>query len=255
MTAINTTLERTSETTYSEYRPVKKFYLDRYNAIRNAACNTRYKVAERPFAVISIIDEQKILTTGGLIEQGVTGSHEEPGVDWSWEDGVLYFHGRFGDVRDLLIVYNTSAAPVHRPVRRDVSSYAGKHAAELQAAVRDVLAQHPKAPFDARLCYHKGCRLSLDLHTALHARGVASEVVRLVGWKGNKIGKAHPRWQGIPPDRWCQYALSLDERVIDLTHRQFQAQAPVPTILGADQIDKLWDDMQPTNDLEATIYD
>lgn len=255
MTAIDTTLERASETTFSEYVPIKRFFLDRYNVIRGARCNARYKVPECPLAVVSIIDEQKILTTGGLIEQGVTGSHEEPGVDWSWKDGVLHFHGRFGDNRDLFLVYTTSTEPVHRAVRRDVSSYAGKHAAEIQAAVRDVLARHPKVPFDARLCYHKGCRLSLDLLTALKARGIESEIVRLVGWKGNKISKAHLRWQGIPPDRWCQYALSMDERVIDLTHRQFQAQAPVPTILGADQIDKLWDDIQPTNDLESTLYD
>lgn len=97
-------------------------YATKYEILRGVSPTSLTPCTEQPIStskpkrVVFLLDEKKLLETGGLMTHHDTVFYEDSSHDWDWRNGKFYYYGHamgHEDVGDIVLVYEeTENAPL-----------------------------------------------------------------------------------------------------------------------------------------------
>jgi hypothetical protein len=84
-------------------------------------------------------------------------------------------------------------------------------------------------------------RVADELTEALREAGTDAVVLRVQGFLGDP-GKAHVKWRRLDATArsWTHYVVLVDGAVVDLTHAQFDPDAPFPLVMPLADVGAAW---------------
>lgn len=112
----------------------------------------------------------------------------------------------------------------------------GKHLAQL---IREFSRQFPKLKTQ-RGAYNKCKFASYELVLYLRQRGFKARLVHIEGCPAPMYPEPHAKWAAKRRDRWSHYVVGIGRWTIDLTARQFDADAPVPLVMPITRLRTQW---------------
>ena len=112
----------------------------------------------------------------------------------------------------------------------------GKH---LVSLIRQFAADFPKLTTQ-RGSYNKCKFASYELVLFLRRRGFKARLIHVQGCPAPAYPNPHTTWANKRRDKWSHYIVGIGRWTIDLTARQFDADAPFPSVRLLSRIRETW---------------